>query len=851
MSTAVLLEAVRPETWSTDQRSCLWNLLRFVDEPAGNHDPETPRVAKEHVHSHHRHDLPSRPARRFPPLAATVRAVDDGVATAADLADLVVAEETRADHRGPDRSPARPRHHHTWGTVGAAPLGELTRRRPTRLLLDHPWLVDVVDDLRDRILQVELARGDLPTAATHAARQLRTVVGADVVGRVLAALGRQHLVRGHTWDTSRPAVLSHLVRVAFPAPDDTPDTFAAAVRRHDLPVRRVRELAVYAPQWADLVEAHLDWPGLADAVWWLHAHTKDERWSVDADVRAEWAARSHEHTPLTSSDLVAGAVDVAWFERVRARLGDAHLDQLLGVAKYASSSGGHIRATLFANAIRGVLDEDEVLDRMDATRHQDSVRALGLLPLPDDPDQAAATTLARWQRLMAWQKEGRRFGQQRRASEAAAVEIALDNLARTAGHADPQRLRWAMEAESVADLSDGPVTTTVGDVTVALSISDDGAPQLGVDRAGRVLKHVPRDAAKDPGVVALKDRVRTLRDQATRMRASLEESCVRGDTFTSQELADLATHPLMAAQLATLVVVDRTGHTARPAEGGRRLVDLDDTTTDVGGVVRIAHPVDLLAEGRWHHWQRQLFDERVRQPFRQVFRELYLPVGSETGGATRSDRWAGHQVQSGQAAALFGRRGWVVHRDGGALRTWHRHGITSHVTALGLRGTPGEVEDTTIESVWFVSSDQDRPLAIDDVPPRLFSEVMRDLDLVVSVAHAGGVDPEATASTVEMRATLVDETARMLGLDNVELTGNHVIVTGTRGTWSIHLGSAVVHRRPGNAVCIVPVGAQHRGRLFLPFVDDDPRTAEVLSKVVLLARDHRIQDPSILAQLRA
>ena len=63
-------------------------------------------------------------------------------------------------------------------------------------------------------------------------------------------------------------------------------------------------------------------------------------------------------------------------------------------------------------------------------------------------------------------------------------------------------------------------------------------------------------------------------------------------------------------------------------------------------------------------------------------------------------------------------------------------------------------------------------------------------------------------------------------------------------------GSAVVHRQPGGHVCIVPVGAQHRGRLFLPFADDDPRTAEVLSKVILLARDHEIQDPTILDQLR-
>jgi hypothetical protein len=32
-------------------------------------------------------------------------------------------------------------------------------------------------------------------------------------------------------------------------------------------------------------------------------------------------------------------------------------------------------------------------------------------------------------------------------------------------------------------------------------------------------------------------------------------------------------------------------------------------------------------------------------------------------------------------------------------------------------------------------------------------------------------------------------------------------------------------------------------------VDDDPRTAEVVSKVVMLARDHKIKDPTILEQL--
>jgi hypothetical protein len=55
---------------------------------------------------------------------------------------------------------------------------------------------------------------------------------------------------------------------------------------------------------------------------------------------------------------------------------------------------------------------------------------------------------------------------------------------------------------------------------------------------------------------------------------------------------------------------------------------------------------------------------------------------------------------------------------------------------------------------------------------------------------------------------------------------------------------------PGGALCLVPVHSQHRGRLFLPFADDDPKTAEVISKVLLLARDAEIQDPTILEQLR-
>src|SRR5260370_8651156 len=123
---------------------------------------------------------------------------------------------------------------------------------------------------------------------------------------------------------------------------------------------------------------------------------------------------------------------------------------------------------------------------------------------------------------------------------------------------------------------------------------------------------------------------------------------------------------------------------------------------------------------------------------------------------------------------------------------------------------------------------------------------MRDLDLVVSVAHRGGVDPEASASSVEMRSSLLRETCQLLQFHNVRLKDSHVLIDGHLGKYSVHLGSATVHKLPGGALCIVPVHAQHRGRLFLPFADDDPKTAEVISKVLLLARDQEIHDPTIL-----
>ncbi|MGA2500482.1 MAG: hypothetical protein ABSH20_22295, partial [Tepidisphaeraceae bacterium] len=165
--------------------------------------------------------------------------------------------------------------------------------------------------------------------------------------------------------------------------------------------------------------------------------------------------------------------------------------------------------------------------------------------------------------------------------------------------------------------------------------------------------------------------------------------------------------------------------------------------------------------------------------------------------------------------------------------------------------TPAEIEGLTLEKVRFARRGEHEHVKLADVPPRLFSEVMRDVDLIVSVAHRGAVDPEASASTVELRAALLRETLGLLKCSNVTIKEPHIHIKGTLAEYSVHMGSATTHMLPGGVLFIVPVHSQHRGRLFLPFADDDPKTAELISKVLLLARDQEIRDPNLLDQIRS
>jgi len=800
--------------WTQTHELRLWRLLHWADEPY----PDIYR---------HR-----------PRLEMVLEAWAGQHATDADVLDQLIGERTVSHYSDGDFYDLR----------------TLTGRIPGTLLKTYPQVQPLVERCKARILDIELARGELPTPATPLAMCIRSLDGMDILLRLLVALDREGITRGRFWRAEgKSQVLSHLVQVCMPKSTDTPDIFAGRCAALGIREEHLIDLGLFAPQWARFVECALGWPGAADAMWWLHAHTKERAWHVEQDVRAAWQAEISEHTPLKPEDLLDGAADVAWFKRVYAALGSQRWEAIYAAAKFASTGIGHSRARQFADAMLGQLDEAQLTLRIKTKRHQDSVRALGLLPVRHAERDAggSGTVLRRYTTIQEFVRGAKQFGSQRQASEKLSARIGLQNLARSAGYPDPVRLEWAMEIEALGDVAQGPVAIEAGGATATLSVSAVGEAKLDIEKGGKPVKTVPAPFKKLAAFAELKQQQRELVKQAARMRASLEQSMVRGDTFTASELRTLFTHPILKVMLEQLVFITGDGLAlGYPMQAGTLLDHAGShIALDTPTLLRIAHPLDLLKTGEWHQWQQECYLHERIQPFKQVFREIYLPTRDEVEAPDHSRRYAGHQVNPRQAAALLGTRAWVVRMEEGASRAFHDEGLVAWVDTNTGFLTPAEVEPPVIETVHFTRRGQWQPIVLTEVPPRIFSEVMRDLDLVVSVAHVGGVDPEASASTVEMRTAMLRESSRLLKLSNVDFKGSHALIAGKLNRYSVHLGSGVAHQQPGGFVCIVPVHAQHRGRLFLPFMDNDPRTAEVLSKVLLLARDSEIKDPSILEQI--
>ncbi len=475
----------------------------------------------------------------------------------------------------------------------------------------------------------------------------------------------------------------------------------------------------------------------------------------------------------------------------------------------------------------------------------------------------------------------------RRLIEKALVEAAERN------HVGRDDLE-AMSVPSCGLSSDATRVDVLGSVEAKLSI-ENGDAILTWSRGGKPLKAPPAEVKAEhaDALAGLKKVHKELQAVLSTQRLRLErqllsENWCRFDCWQDWYL----NHPVMSVFARRLIwEIEDAGLSRTAIWHGGRLVDWAGraVTPNAAALVRLWHPIRSSVQEilSWRAW---LEDRGVRQPFKQAHREVYILTDAERETGAYSNRFAGHIVRQHQLAALCRERGWQFRLMG----DWDSHNnpqleipryalraaldvefdedgeLSGHMIYLAI--LTGQVRFYSVEHARNPSELRlrGRVLPLSDVPPVVFSEVMRDVDLFIGVTSIGAdpawgaehgdahaeywhrfADAELSTAAANRKSVLESLMPKLSIRDRCRFTDRHLVVRGESHEYKIHLGSGNVLMEPGSRyLCIVRGTGDSAATVPLPF-EGDSMLAIILSKAILLANDKAIKDATILRQIRA
>ncbi|HJZ92092.1 MAG TPA: DUF4132 domain-containing protein [Gemmataceae bacterium] len=454
----------------------------------------------------------------------------------------------------------------------------------------------------------------------------------------------------------------------------------------------------------------------------------------------------------------------------------------------------------------------------------------------------------------------------------------------------------------------GVLRETLGDYRAELVV-DGGSTAIHWFKDGKPLKSAPAAAKKDHAaeVKELQSALKDINTMLPVQRERLDASFLAQKTWPLGVWRErYLDHPLIGTIARRLIwsfaskgkTADGIWHGGRIVSAdGRELAIADDATATLWHP--IGRPVDAVLA--WRDW---LDKHEVVQPFKQAHREVYVLTDAERRTGTYSNRFAAHVLRQHQFHALCAARGWtnrlrlMVDADyPPAHRLLPQWNLRAEYWVEGAGSEYGQ--DTTDSGAYlYLATDQvrfyqieapqlhahasgggygrynqavDEPLPLTDIPPLVFSEIMRDVDLFVGVASVGN-DPnwadggpggqyrdywqsysfgDLSATAQTRRALLEKLIPRLKVADRCSLADKFLIVRGDVRTYKIHLGSGNILMAPNDQYLCIVAKQTVAGvdRVFLPF-EGDATLSVILSKAFLLAADTRITDQTITSQLK-
>lgn len=464
-----------------------------------------------------------------------------------------------------------------------------------------------------------------------------------------------------------------------------------------------------------------------------------------------------------------------------------------------------------------------------------------------------------------------------------AVDAALDELGTRRGLERDELLEQTVPDHGLA--ADSTRALPAGEYRLTVTVTPPGEATLrAINSRGTVLKSIPAAVkGEHPAELASqKTLVKELKATLTAEKSRVEDLLAANRAWTASRWRQLyRQHPITQTVTEHLLwTVTSHGHDVVGLAAGDQLLDASWEPIDVpdDAQVRLWHPMDADPT-QVRSWREALTAREIRQPIKQAYRELYLLTPAEIATSTYSNRYAAHVLQYRTFGALLRTRRWFGNHlgmwdggfDGEARRTltptWRS------VMFYELVEPPDrtyDVEFCATDQIRFERRDgRDWQVApLDQVPPRIFSEAMRDADLFVAVTSVAS-DPawvdrgqtryrdyweqtafgDITESAAMRRETLRTLMPRTAIADRVEVGERFLTVRGDLRTYKIHLGSANILMEPNDAyLCIVP-SRDKTDKVFLPFEEGGGRLSVIVSKAFLLAADSKITDRTITQQI--
>ena len=426
-----------------------------------------------------------------------------------------------------------------------------------------------------------------------------------------------------------------------------------------------------------------------------------------------------------------------------------------------------------------------------------------------------------------------------------------------------------------------------------LSTMEAGArkPKRGISKAA--LAHEPAPGALDELKRAAKDVPKLLPEARRRLERSLRLDRSWSFADWRERFADHGLARTLADRLIWEIVPDvGDARAAMWMEGAFRTLDGERIAADLARArLRVWHPL-RAGDEEVARWRARLLVEGPRQPFVQAWRPVYVPTDAERATATYSNRFAAHVLERAPTVAFLRNRGWTIGEatDGhaelrlpafgvaaiwwiaGAGALFHRHPDREYMPASQVYVATDRLTFRALDGSGGVSG---APMPIDTAPAMAFSEAMLDLDGAVSLFSVGAdrfwtdrgpdagpplpdlPDPGAYRDTYARASELAGMRRELLGwivprlefADRLILEGRTLVVQGDLHRYRIDLGSGNVRRSPRDqSVCIQQMYAPPEDGGYIPF-EGDLILSLILSKAMLLAKDAKIEDPVIRAQL--